>query len=87
MRNLEHRAYEHDAVSALRTLLPAHRRVLAVGPTGSGKTVIGALLLDAEPRWRRVLWLAHRVELIEQARTQIVVALGIKCGVRCASRS
>ena len=84
MRDLEQRAYEQEAVQALRKLLPAQRRVLAVGPTGSGKTVIGALLLDAEPRWRRVLWLAHRVELIEQARAQLV-ALGIRCGVRCAS--
>jgi superfamily II DNA or RNA helicase len=84
MRDLEHRAYEQDAVRVLRKLLPAHQRVLAVGPTGSGKTVIGALLLDTETRWRRVLWLAHRVELIEQARSQIV-ALGIDCGVRCAS--
>ena len=84
MQVLEQRPYEQEAVRALRSLLPGHRRVLAVGPTGSGKTVIGALLLDAEPRWRRVLWLAHRVELIEQARAQII-ALGINCGVRCAS--
>ena len=84
MRDLEQRAYEQEAVCALRELLPAHRRVLAVGPTGSGKTVIGALLLDAEPRWRRVLWLAHRIELIEQARSRIV-GLGMRCGVRCAS--
>jgi superfamily II DNA or RNA helicase len=81
---LEHRAYEQDAVRALRLLLPARRRVLAVAPTGSGKTVIGALLLGAEKRWRRVLWLAHRVELIEQARSRIV-GLGMRCGVRCAS--
>lgn len=84
MRDLEQRAYEQDAIRALRELLPAHRRVLAVGPTGSGKTVIGALLLESESRWRRVLWLAHRVELIEQARAQII-GLGIACGVRCAS--
>ena len=46
--------------------------------------MIGALLLGAEDRWLRVLWLAHRIELIEQARSKIV-GLGMRCGVRCAS--
>lgn len=55
-----------------------------MAPTGAGKTVIGALLLNAEHRWSRVLWLAHRIELIEQARARII-DLGMRCGVRCAS--
>ena len=80
---LEKRPYESKAVRDLRAALPKHKRVIAVAPTGAGKTVIASMLLRAEPRWQRVLWLAHRVELISQARAHLT-ALGIPCGVRCA---
>lgn len=79
---LEKRPYESKAVRDLRTALPKHKRVLAVAPTGAGKTVIASMLIRAEPRWLRVLWLAHRVELISQARTRLML-LGVPCGVRC----
>ncbi|GLI94298.1 DEAD/DEAH box helicase [Methylocystis echinoides] len=43
------------------------RRVLAVSPTGSGKTVLFAsVVAGAARKGRRVLILAHRVEIIEQ---------------------
>lgn len=84
MQRIEHRPYEAQAVHDLRIELPAHKRVLAVAPTGAGKTVIATLLIGVERRWRRVLWLAHRAELIEQAR-QSLIGLGVPCGVRCAS--
>lgn len=80
---LEKRPYEVKAVHDLRAELPKHKRVLAVAPTGAGKTVIASLLVQTEPRWRRVLWLAHRTELIDQARTRLV-NLGVHCGVQCA---
>lgn len=65
--------YETKAVKALRRLLPKHRRVVAVGPTGSGKTVIGAAFIKVS-REKRVLWIAHRVELLRQARRELVAA-------------
>ncbi len=60
------RLYQVNAVRELLRLLKGHRRVVAVGPTGSGKTVIGAALLLALSGVR-VLWVAHHVELLEQA--------------------
>lgn len=59
--------------------------MLAVSPTGSGKTVIGAAVVRG--RGDRVLWLAHRVELLRQARAKLVEAglrerdVGILSGV------
>jgi superfamily II DNA or RNA helicase len=43
------------------------RRILMVSPTGSGKTVVALMIIEgALARGKRVLFLAHRVELIEQ---------------------
>ena len=80
---LEKRPYESKAMCDLRAALPEHKHVLAVAPTGAGKTVIASMLVQAEPRWRSVLWLAHRSELIGHARDQLV-NLGVHCGVQCA---
>lgn len=77
---IERRPYEEKAVRDLRALLPEHRRVLMVSPTGSGKTVIASLLVRHEPRWRKVLWLAHRHELIDQAY-ETLTALDLTVGV------
>lgn len=50
-----------------------HKRVVAVGPTGAGKTVIGAAFVKVQ-RDKRVLWIAHRVELLNQARRELLAA-------------
>ncbi len=80
---LERRQYEDAAVRALRADLKKHKRVIAVSPTGSGKTVIAALLVKREPRWKRVLFLAHRYELIDQAFDKLT-GLGLDVGVMMA---
>lgn len=67
------RQYQSRAISALRRLFKKHRRVLAVAPTGSGKTVIAARFLHKYPN-DRVLWVAHRVELLRQARSELIEA-------------
>jgi len=59
-------------VRDLLRLLPRSQTVVAVGPTGCGKTVIGATVVRRT--WARVLWLAHRIELLEQARAEIIGA-------------
>lgn len=77
------RPYQERAISEIYEQLVADRRVLVVAPTGSGKTVIAAALIQRTPRWSHVLWLAHRTELIGQAREHLI-HLGLRCGVRCA---
>src|SRR2546428_10423484 len=66
MLRLTPRPYQHEAVAAL--LAAAARgvqRPLLVLPTGTGKTIIFALLVQR--RGGRSLDLAHRDELIQQA--------------------
>ncbi len=74
------RQYEEDAVTNLRKEFRNSDRVLAVAPTGSGKTVIAAMLVGKVKRWRKVLWLAHRHELIDQAHATLT-AMGLRAGV------
>lgn len=69
------RPYESRAVREVPRLLAEHRRVVLVGPTGSGKTVATAHVLRAKSlRGKRVLWVAHRGELLDQARRHLLAA-------------
>ncbi len=77
---LEKRQYQTRAVKNLRRDLAEAHRVLAVSPAGSGKTVIASMLLKSEGRWRKVLWLAHRYELVDQAYTTLT-ELGLDVGI------
>jgi DNA repair protein RadD len=73
------RDYQARAVTeVLQKLNEGVRRVLLVAPTGAGKTRMGAALVqDLVSSGLRVLWIAHRIELVEQA----IASLGIPCGV------
>src|SRR5438128_3391468 len=81
MIRLTPRPYQHEAVAAL--LAAAARgvqRPLLVLPTGTGKTIIFALLVQR--RGGRALILAHRDELIQQAVDKLhlvdpTMALGV----------
>lgn len=65
------RKYERDWVSRIR--LSKARRVLIVGPTGCGKTVVAVeLIREAIRANRRVLFLAHRRELVAQAKQRLI---------------
>ena len=56
----------HDAVAAGR------RRIILVAPTGSGKTIIGADIINTTTRaQKRVLVLAHRREIIQQTAAKL----------------
>lgn len=70
---IELRGYQERAAKALPRLLAKHGRVVAVSPTASGKTVIGAALIR-KMRGKRVLWIAHRIELLRQAREKLIAA-------------
>jgi superfamily II DNA or RNA helicase len=82
------RPYQIDAINRLRlAMAQGARRSLLVAPTGSGKTVIlGEIARRGVDRGRRILWLAHRAELIEQA-ADTLTSLGLTVGARCASSS
>jgi DNA repair protein RadD len=61
------RAYQLSAIASAREQFRHHRRVVLVSPTGSGKTRMGAEVVRlAVAKGSRVLWLAHRTELIDQ---------------------
>jgi superfamily II DNA or RNA helicase len=80
------RPYQYEAVAAT---LAAHaggkQRVLIALPTGTGKTIVFALLL--QQRGGRALILAHRDELIQQAVEKLrVVHPSIAVGVVKADR-
>lgn len=61
------RPYQSRAINDLARLIgEGARSVCIVAPTGAGKTVIGASI--AHRAHGRGLWLAHRTELVEQAR-------------------
>jgi superfamily II DNA or RNA helicase len=67
------RSYQETGVDQLRAaLLSGASRLCYVLPTGGGKTVVFAFLIaSASAKGRRILILAHRIEIIEQ----IAVAL------------
>lgn len=67
------RPYQLRGVSDLLKLFRKHKRIVAVSPTGSGKTVIAVALLKKWPG-KRVLWVAHRIELLRQAVDQLKAA-------------
>lgn len=72
------RDYQSRAVrDVLQALDSGKNRVMLVAPTGAGKTVMAAALVqEFVSRRLRVLFLAHRIELIEQA----IARLGVPCG-------
>lgn len=66
------RPYQSRAVATTLASVAAARNPILVAPTGSGKTVMGcAIVREYTEQEKRVLWLAHRKELIEQAAATI----------------
>lgn len=67
------RPYQQDAISATRQAIAlGKRRVLLCAPTGSGKTVIATGIIRAAlDKGTRVLFLAHRKELIDQCSARL----------------
>ena len=79
---LELRGYQQDAIARAREAFRAGARaVLLVAPTGAGKTIVGAEIarLCAE-RGQRIVWVAHRAELLGQAAGKLR-SLGLTAAV------
>ena len=82
---MELRPYQSAALEAVRATYAAkHRRALVVMPTGTGKTVLFAEI--ARLAKGPVLVLAHRQELVEQAREKIAAWCDDVVAVEMAGR-
>lgn len=73
------RPYQEEAVSSVMSEWEAgHKKTLASMPTGTGKTVVFAEVAEKEAeRGGKVLVLAHREELLTQARDKIFETTGL----------
>ena len=77
----ELRPYQQDAMDRVRHALTLHRRVLLSAPVGAGKTIVAcAMIRAALAKGRRVLFLVHRRELLQQAHDRLA-AFGIDAGI------
>lgn len=64
------------------------RKTLLVLPTGCGKTLVFSKVAEDQVRaGDRVLILAHRGELLDQARDKLLKATGLRCAVEKAEES
>lgn len=89
MAGMTLRPYQAQAVDAVMSEWgEGRRKTLLVLPTGCGKTVVFAnvakRVVDAGGR---VLVLAHRGELLDQAADKIMAATGLGCSVEKAERT
>ena len=71
---MELRPYQEEAIRAIETQWQSGiRRTLLVLPTGAGKTIVFCKLTERQVRnGARVLIMAHRGELLEQAADKLM---------------
>ena len=76
------RPYQADVIARVALEIAAgRRRILLVAPTGAGKTIVAATLIAQDvAQGRRVLFLAHRRELVQQASAKLY-AVGVDHGI------
>jgi superfamily II DNA or RNA helicase len=86
---MELRPYQIEAKSAVRQQWASgKKKTLLVLPTGTGKTIIFSKLTeDCVRDGERVLILAHRGELLDQAADKLNRATGLGCAVEKAEES
>lgn len=86
---MELRPYQQQARAAVEDQWQSGtRRTLLVLPTGCGKTIVFAKIIEDQVRaGERVLILAHRGELLEQAADKLQQAVGLGCAVEKAEQS
>ena len=79
------RGYQKEAVAAIRSAWESAGRVLLVLPTGCGKTIVFCKLAEGlVSEGKRILILAHRGELLDQAADKMRRATGLECAVEKA---
>ena len=86
---MELRPYQSESKEAIRHEWEnGHNKTLLVLPTGCGKTIVFASLTeDLVREGNRVLILAHRGELLEQAADKIFKTTGLRCSVEKAEET
>lgn len=86
---MELRPYQQEALDAVFTQWKdGYSKTLLVLPTGCGKTIVFAKVTEeCVRRGKRVLILAHRGELLEQAADKLYKATGLKSSVEKAESS
>ena len=86
---MELRLYQQKAKEAVKSeWAKGNKKTLLVLPTGTGKTIVFSKLTEDQVReGERVLILAHRGELLEQAADKMAKATGLKCAVEKAENS
>lgn len=74
------RDYQQTLVGGVRDAFRHHQRVLAVSPTGSGKTVVFAYITShAAAKGNRVFIIAHRTEIVAQI-SESLDQIGVRHG-------
>lgn len=83
------RPYQEAAREAIeKEWASGNKRTLLVLPTGTGKTVVFSKVAEDQVRaGNRVLILAHRGELLEQAADKLYRMTGLKCSVEKADQT
>jgi superfamily II DNA or RNA helicase len=83
------RPYQQEARDAVwHEWETGHARTLLVMVTGGGKTIVFArIIADCVTKGERVLILAHRGELLEQAADKLEKSTGLKCSVEKADQT
>ncbi|TGL04968.1 DEAD/DEAH box helicase [Leptospira bouyouniensis] len=77
--------YQSKAVGNAVRLLKEGKNPLIIMATGTGKTVVGSSIIKERiSSGKKILWLAHREELIDQAKSQIDNICQISSGLERA---
>lgn len=86
---MELRPYQIEARDAVLSQWDLGQlRTLLVLPTGTGKTIVFSSIIETEVRsGRRVLVLAHRAELLQQAMDKLEKSTGLKASVEKAEET
>ena len=86
---MEMRPYQNEARAKIHEEWNSGRKkTLLVLPTGTGKTIVFSKIAEDQVRaGDRVLILAHRGELLDQARDKLLKATGLRCAVEKAEES
>ena len=78
------RPYQLEAIHACNEAWEEHRSILLVMATGTGKTFTASRLVADRADKGRILWLAHRGELLDQAAETLTERVGLQCNVEKA---
>jgi superfamily II DNA or RNA helicase len=86
---MELRPYQREAVEAIQQQWSdGRRRTLLVLPTGTGKTIVFCRVAEEVVRTGgRVLILAHRAELLDQAADKLQRSTGLACAIEKADQT